>query len=43
MSASPPQYAHVAFRAGHDTREVMESLGYGEDEIAAFERDGLFG
>ena len=42
MSVSPPEYLHAAHRAGEDTRDVMESLGYGEDDFAAFERDGLF-
>ncbi len=41
-SATPPNYRSAGVTAGTHTREVLSELGYREDEIAEFEKTGLF-
>jgi crotonobetainyl-CoA:carnitine CoA-transferase CaiB-like acyl-CoA transferase len=41
-SATPPQYRGAGVGTGTHTREVLRGIGYGDDQIDAFERTGLF-
>ncbi len=42
FSETPPAYGPAGVKAGTHNREVLLGLGYGEKEIEAFERTGLF-
>ena len=41
-SATPPEYRTAGCCAGAHTREVLQGLGYRDEEIDDFERTGLF-
>jgi alpha-methylacyl-CoA racemase len=41
-SATPPAYGPAGVAAGTHTREVLQGIGYTEEEIDGFERTGLF-
>jgi len=41
-SATPPVYRRTGVPAGTHTREVMAEIGFGAEEIADFEKTGLF-
>jgi crotonobetainyl-CoA:carnitine CoA-transferase CaiB-like acyl-CoA transferase len=41
-SATPPAYRRTGVPAGTHTREVMAEIGFGAEEIADFEKTGLF-
>jgi crotonobetainyl-CoA:carnitine CoA-transferase CaiB-like acyl-CoA transferase len=41
-SATPPAYRRTGVSAGTHTREVMAEIGFGAEEIADFEKTGLF-
>ncbi|PLX39098.1 MAG: CoA transferase [Hyphomicrobiales bacterium] len=43
LSETPLSYRHAAPTLGADTNSVLESLGYGADEIAALNADGIIG
>jgi crotonobetainyl-CoA:carnitine CoA-transferase CaiB-like acyl-CoA transferase len=42
FSVTPPEYRHAGVTAGTHTREVLTGLGYTDEEIAKFEKTGLF-
>ena len=42
FSVTPPEYRHAGVTAGTHTREVLTGLGYPDEEIANFEKTGLF-
>ena len=42
FSVTPPEYRHAGVTAGTHTREVLTGLGYTDEEIANFEKTGLF-
>jgi crotonobetainyl-CoA:carnitine CoA-transferase CaiB-like acyl-CoA transferase len=42
FSVTPPEYHHAGVTAGTHTREVLTGLGYPDEEIANFEKTGLF-
>jgi crotonobetainyl-CoA:carnitine CoA-transferase CaiB-like acyl-CoA transferase len=42
FSVTPPEYRHAGVTAGTHTREVLTGLGYRDEEIANFEKTGLF-
>jgi len=42
FSGTPPQYGSSGVKAGTHNREVLLELGYGGEEIEAFEKTGLF-
>ena len=41
-SKTAPEYRHIGVAAGTHTGEVLKKLGYGDQEIAEFEKSGLF-
>jgi crotonobetainyl-CoA:carnitine CoA-transferase CaiB-like acyl-CoA transferase len=42
FSGTPPEYRHGGVTAGTHTREVLSGLGYTDQDIAEFEKEGLF-
>lgn len=42
FSETPPEYRHGGVTAGTHTRDVLTCLGYRDEEIAEFEKTGLF-
>jgi crotonobetainyl-CoA:carnitine CoA-transferase CaiB-like acyl-CoA transferase len=43
FSETPPQYRFAGLPAGTHTQEIFRELGYTAEEIAEFEKSGLFG
>jgi crotonobetainyl-CoA:carnitine CoA-transferase CaiB-like acyl-CoA transferase len=41
-SETAPEYRHIGVPAGTHTNEVLKELGYSDQEIAEFEKTGLF-
>ena len=41
-SETAPEYRHIGLPAGTHTFEVLKNLGYSDQEIAEFEKSGLF-
>ena len=41
-SETAPEYRHIGVSAGTHTEEVLKKLGYSAQEIAEFEKTGLF-
>lgn len=41
-SGTPPEYRHIGVAAGTHTVEVLKKLSYSDQEIAEFEKSGLF-
>jgi alpha-methylacyl-CoA racemase len=42
FSTYKPEYRHIGVPAGFNTKEVLQELGYNEDQIAEMEKTGLF-
>lgn len=42
LSKTPACYEHAGYEIGTDTNEVLKRLGYSEQDIAEFEKDGVF-
>jgi alpha-methylacyl-CoA racemase len=42
FSTYKPEYKNIGVPAGFNTKEVLQELGYNEDEIAGMEKTGLF-
>ncbi len=42
FSKTKPQYKFIGKKLGQDTLSIMEDLGYNEEEIEDFKKDGLF-
>ena len=42
FSLTPPEYAWAGVAAGAHNREVLQGLGYSQEDIARLEQDGLF-